>query len=137
MVLRSFDSKEVHKHNETFDFRVKLDTPLCLDGSWVVAMTEITMDKLKTSYRKQNFYVYSNICKESFVGPTLLPLLRKVYFTSTFGMIYDTPSYTPVNSKYIHDIHIYIKDDTDKIASYLTGDLTVTLHLKKLNYFQL
>lgn len=49
LVLRSFDSLQYHKDNKTYDFRVKLDKPLCLDGSWTIALTELTVSKLKTT----------------------------------------------------------------------------------------
>ena len=133
IVLRSTDCVDYYKDNNTYNFRVVLNKPLNLDGSWKVALTDFAFHNTKNFPRQESLYICSNICKDSYVGCSVMPLLRNVFFynKSDSSKTFDNPYYIPVKLGYVSEIQIYIIDRKDNLASFLDGPLTVTLHLKQ------
>lgn len=127
MVLRSSDSKSLHTNNKPWDFRIRLPRLLPLTIEWTVELTEISISKVIEDTFQNEIYIYCSICDESIVGEKVLPLLRRVYISNTGNTIFLKPYRIPIRFTDLTDIHIYIKDRKDKDASFLFGELTVTL----------
>ena len=133
LVLSSDDGKTFFPENTSFDFMVKLNRTIQLDGYWVVAVTEINVTDRIAAKENQELLVYSDICQDSFVGDTEKPLLRRAY-TETNNIIYSNPYYKPVKMGGLQQVHIYIKNRKGEKASFLKKKVTITLHLKKFPF---
>ena len=141
ILLRSTDSKEkYYPENQPFDFFVNLNKPLHLDeGHWLVGLTEITVLNW-TSKRTDciDVYICSSVCDASYVGDSELPVLRQISLQGdkkirTF--VFPQCHYIPVKGKDIQTIRMYIKDRNNESASFITGPVIVTLHLKPLPFW--
>lgn len=130
LVLSSKDIAKLHSNNTAYDFRVTLPRPLCLLGYWVVALTEFTVHDGEIA-KPTELYVCSDLCDDSVVGGNEVPLLRRVYHEKDGNTIFSTPYDVPLRIGQLHDIHVYIRDAENKPASFLKGQVTVTLHLKR------
>ena len=133
MVLSSYDGKDFFPNNTSHNCFVKLNRALQFDGYWVVALTEIGTSERA---QKDELFVYSDICQDSFVGSSEQPLLRRIFYedVNDKNIIYVNPYYVPVNLKDIQQIHIYIKDENGNDASFFKKKVTVALHLKKIPF---
>ncbi|OOZ36454.1 hypothetical protein BOW52_10770 [Solemya elarraichensis gill symbiont] len=127
-VLSSTDSKTRYPENESHDFRVYLSKPLDLRGEWTISLLEFSVASGKLP---SEFYVYCNLCDDSVVGETELPLLRRVCMKRAGTEIYSLPYAVPVKLGHATEVHVYIKDRDGAPASFLGGKVTVTLALKK------
>lgn len=78
IVLRSTDCVDYSKDNEKYNFRIKLIKPLNLDESWKISLTDKAFSNTKKIPRQEMMYICSNICKKSYVGSSVVPLLRNV-----------------------------------------------------------
>ncbi len=128
VTLASTDSVLYYAENKPSNFKVRLQSPLIVENNWLVGLTELQVHSDKVS----NIYIYSNICTSSFVGERKLPLLRRTavhegWINSQFGHIY----YIPVKQEQIEVIQLYINDENDKEAAFLTHTLYATLHIIK------
>lgn len=133
MVLSSSDGGDFFPNNKPHDFRVKLGRSLQFEGYWVVALTEInTSDRGQT----KELFVYSDICKDSFIGSSERPLLRRIFYEGKDqnNIVYDNPYYIPIKLTDIQQIHVYINDSNGQNASFLKGKVTITLHFKKFPF---
>lgn len=133
MVLSSDDGKLFYSDNKPFDFRIKLNRPIQLEGYWVLAITEFSTTERGA---KEEMFVYSDVCQDSFIGDSEQPLIRRISFNdkNSHIIIYENPYYVPVKLDTIQQIHIYIKDSTGQEASFLKKKVTVTLHFKKFPF---
>lgn len=133
-VVSSTDGTDFFSDNSPFNFRVKLNRNIQLDGYWMVALTEFTLNK--TNSFDKNLYILSDICQNSFIGNTEKPLLRRVMLNrkKNGNIIFYNPYYIPVRSGIMEHIHIYITDDEGSLASFLRQPVTVTLHFKKFSF---
>ena len=133
IVLRSTDCVDYYKDNKTYNFRVKLNKPLNLDGSWKIASTDFAFSSTKYFPRQESLYFFSNICQDSLVGCSSITLLRSVflYNKTDSAKTFANPYYIPVKIGYVNEIHIYITDHKNNLTSLLDGTSTVTLHLKQ------
>lgn len=134
VLVASTDGADFFSDNTPFNFRVKLNRTIQLDGYWVVALTEFTLNQ--TNSLGKNLYVFFDICQNSFIGTTEKPLLRRVLSErqNQRNIIFDNPYYIPVRAGMMEYIHIYIKDDDGSFASFLRKPVTVTLHFKKFPF---
>ena len=127
MLLKSSDSLDLYGNNKPYDFHVHLPRPLTLTGYWTVSLLEICM----FSNKRKDVYIYSNLCEDTIVGDKELPLLRRVYLKrSSPNEIFIYPYEVPTRLGQVHDVHVYIKDETGQEASFLREETTVTLELK-------
>jgi len=96
------------------------------------------MTEINTSNRGQTkeFFVYSDICQDSFIGASERPLLRRVFYEDTDqnNIVYDNPYYVPIKFREIQQIYVYISDCNGQDASFLKDKVTVTLHFKKFPF---
>lgn len=129
LVLSSEDGKTFHSDNMSFDFRVKLNRSIQLDGYWVVALTELSVSDLISHREKQELFIFSNICQNSIVADTEQPLLRRVVIENNQkNVIYENPYYIPVKLGDLQHVHVYITESKGEKSSFLKKKLTVTLH---------
>jgi len=84
------------------------------------------------------FYVYSNICAYSIVGPTVAPILRIVHCSGQYGQIteklFDKPHYTIVGLKETDFISIQVRDDAGEIVKFEFGKTIIKLHFRKRRF---
>lgn len=135
MILRSFDSIDVYPHNEPYDFRVHLETPLTLSGYWTVALTEFTILGHNPGLTSQpELFLCCNICDDNIVGGREIPLLRRIYAERTGNIIFQSTSAVHVSQGQLQDIHLFIRTDKNEQASFLKGQVCVTLVLRRLPF---
>ena len=131
MVLTSTDSANIHIGNKPHDFRVHLNTPLLLDGSWTVSLLEFSIKPKIKLKNPPDVMVFSNLCNDSIVGDGELPLLRRFYLGTQRNIIFTLPYEMPVRLGHVQDVHLYIKGANMKDASFMKGTVSVTVLLKK------
>ena len=135
MVLKSSDSPLFHPNNQPYNFRVHLPKPLNLNGVWTVSLLEFSLDPGQTKQQGlPEVFLCSNICEDTIVGDKELPLIRRVYLEKE-NIIYQCPYEVPIKLGQFQDIHMYIRDAKGSPASFLIGEVTVTLLLRKLPFF--
>ena len=133
MVLKSTDSTLFHPNNTTFSFRVHLPHPLNLDGAWTISLLEFSLDPGKTKQQVSlELFVCCNLCEDSIVGEREIPLLQRVYLEKQH--IYQNPYEVPMKLGHFQDVHVYIRDAKPSPALFLSGEVTVTLLLRKLPF---
>ena len=150
--LKSSDCSEYYPNNKPYDFKIHLNTTIDLNGYWKLGIAElftlssVTSEKCSASniqdklinhpivkYRYKPLYVYCNVCQFSSVNGTDQPLLRVIHPDGVYGWNdkFDPVYYFPVRVNELSDIHIYLKDDTNSPASFVTSDVWITLHLRR------
>lgn len=136
VVASSEDTKKLFSDNKPFDFRIKLNRTVQLDGYWVVALTEFSTAQRDDAGQHSELFIFSDICLDSFIGNDEQPLLRRIVFDNgkQNNVIYDNPYYIPVRLGGLQHIHIYIKDNKGQEASFLKERVTITLHFKKFPF---
>ena len=133
MVLNSDENLNIFPNNMTYRFRAKLQAPLLLKGTWVVALIDIktTCDIKIPPSQLYVYSVYSDICGDSIVDGVQRPLLRRILINK--GIVnkdFNSLWYVPVKFSEIRDIEIYINDKHNQCPSFLKDPLTLTLHFK-------
>ena len=134
MVLKSSDSPLFHPNNQPYNFRVHLPKPLILNGVWTVSLLEFSLDPGQTKQRGlPEIFVCSDICEDTIVGEREMPLIRRVYLDKQ-NIIYQYPYEVPIKLGQFQDVHVYIKDAKNASASFLSGEVTVTLLLRRIPF---
>ena len=134
MVLKSTDSPLYHPSNQPDSFRVHLPKPLILNGVWTVSLLEFSLDPGQTKQRGlPEIFVCSDICEDTIVGEREMPLIRRVYLEKE-NIIYQCPYEVPIKLGQFQDVHVYIKDAKNAPASFLSGEVTVTLLLRRIPF---
>ena len=134
MVLKSSDSPLFHPNNQPYNFRVHLPKPLILNGVWTVSLLEFSLDPGQTKQRGlPEIFVCSDICEDTIVGEREMPLIRRVYLDKQ-NIIYQYPYEVPIKLGQFQDVHVYIKDAKNAPASFLSGEVTVTLLLRRIPF---
>lgn len=82
-----------------------------------------------------DLYVCSELCDDTVVGEMELPLLRRVHARKTTNISYKIPYEIPLRLGHFGDVHIYIRDEHNEPASFLSGEVTVTLVFIRTNPF--
>ena len=84
-----------------------------------------------------NLYIYSNIVSEMIVGDVYAQLLKIVntrngaYGENVF-IRYENPDYVKLNSNYIKNIRINIKDSLGENFKFQSGNVLIKLHFRKV-----
>lgn len=142
---KSSDSSDYFPDNKYYDFKIHLDRPLHLQGYWKVGITEFftkasptktAIDKTgqsSTIFIRKPLYVYTDICSFSSVHGHEQPLLRIIHADSSYGWNdkFDSVYYFPVRVPEISDIHLYLKNDSGSLATFIDSDVWITLHLHR------
>jgi hypothetical protein len=71
--VSSEDGKDLFSDNQPFNFRVKLNRTIQLEGYWVVAFTEFTTTEQDDV--EKPLFVFSDISQNTFMGNNEQPLL--------------------------------------------------------------
>ena len=117
----STDSLEYHPTNSTWDFTIEL--PKTLFGSWKCALADITYGGYSGSV-----YVFTDICKQSYIKDTTLPVLRRV---SQSGEV-NNLNYITVTRRNIQRVRIYIRDTNLNTLPSSSDPVHCTLVLKPI-----
>ena len=138
MYLSSDDSHNVFRNNKAWDFKVRLPKILQLEGEWMCAILQVALttgNKEKQSLEK-HLYLCSDMCIESFVRDTQLPVMNEIVVNTTLPTrqhkVFDTPRYVHLSRVMLDEIRVYLKDGNLQSASLLQGCLNCTLHLVKV-----
>lgn len=132
VIVHSDESKKYFPGNKTCSFWTHFQSPLYLEGSWKVALVDINLTTT-TPKTKQNLYMYSDICGESFLDGEKENLLRvlRAQKVGNWSQSFDRAFYVPVTKSDIRDLEIVIKTGKGNTASFLTDRATITLHFKR------
>lgn len=105
--------------------------------TWSTDIKEQVVSEFNIDTRRgqRMLYVYSPIVADQFVGDTRVPLLRALpllkNIEDTQSIRYDNVYYLPLSRSNIHDIEIYITDDTGRFVPFENGRVIVVLHFRK------
>ena len=98
------DSKHVYKLNRPSNFTFDLPSVLTMDGTqWEVAVLDYTF---KSTF-KTPLYLLTDICEDSYIHGTLLPVLRRLD-TKTGSFVF--PQFIKVSKQEVQSIKIQVKD---------------------------
>ena len=91
-------------------------------------------------YRETNIHVYCDIVQSQIVGDKMAPLVAVVpcqKSTETYETLYAVENihYIPVQTKSFQNIKVHLRNSTDEPILFEHGRATITLHLRRLNYF--
>ena len=132
VVLKSNDSRNVYPSNKTYDFRVHLPKPLQFLGNWEVSLTEFTYQGAKKSVEPE-LLICCDLVDDGIVGDREEPLLRRVFLNRRLeNLIFEQPYAVHLKTGIFQDVHVYIKTFKHELASFLTGQVTVTLQFKRV-----
>ena len=81
LYVSSDDSLDLNTSNNAYDFTVNL--PKSITGDFVIALGEITY----TSH-EEDLYVFCDLCEDSYIKNTSLPILRSVTHIGEFTNLY-------------------------------------------------
>ena len=126
-------SKKCFNENTTASFRIKLPKQLKLYGRWEVALLEVDMPKLDSSYQSDHVDINTPLCDENIVNDALRPILRRIYkdqLKQVKHLSFTNPIYVPVNVIEVDVIHIYLTDASRAPPSFQPGPLYCVLHLR-------
>ena len=91
-------------------------------------------------YRETNIHVYCDIVQPQIVGDKMAPLVAVVPYqktTETYETFYAVENihYIPVQTKSFQNIKVHLRSSTDEPIPFEHGRAAITLHLRRLNYF--
>ena len=130
LVLKSTDSLSVYGGNRPCDFRVRLPRTLPLSGDWTIELTEFRNTTVQQTSDKEIF-VYCSPCDDTIVGDRQKPLLRRIVVEDNGNVIFLRPYRIPLRTNDLGNLHLYIRDGGDAEPSFLAGQSTVTLVLRR------
>lgn len=117
----SDDSLDFYPKNNSFDFTVNL--PHSISGNLFIALGEIYY----TSHG-EDLLVFCDLCEDSFIKGTSLPVLRSVSHTGEFTHLY----FHSVTRATIQRIRIYITNNNLETPSADIGPVTCLLIFKEI-----
>lgn len=139
MIVRSTHSLQYYPDNKGEDFRIHLKKTLSLKGKWVVSLSNIEYRiQQSAAFKTHNYWVHLNICQNSIVGDTSLPLLRRVPFPMSgevdvlIQQEFLQEHFIPVLHNETDLIHIYIFGDYDQRIAIHPYEVMCTLHFKQI-----
>ena len=119
--IKSSDCKSCYPNNSPCDFIYELSQPLY--GTYTIGLCEVFGTKLP-----KFFYVYCDICQETEMFGTRLPLLRCVSKKQVFNPMH----FIPIIENQVNRIHLYLRDDKNQNINPVGLDIRFTLEIKKL-----
>lgn len=132
--VKSSESDEFFANNKVYSFKVQLDYPLTLPGTWKVALLEFHATETSKSIIKADeaLYIYTNLVEESIVNGKRRPLLRRLEKNSKakWDFVFDNPFYVKLAKPEIREFQIYIKKEDGTDAAELVKPVYLTLHVK-------
>ena len=135
MYISSRDSTNYHPSNEASKFTVELSEPINLNGSWEVSLVDLIYFQGFNTSKPIFFIIYSDICEESFMNNTKLPILHRCYVgNETNKFVQESFSNNCYKRIKIHDIsriELNIKSETGNQVSFKQEPLWCTLHFRQ------
>ncbi len=131
LFLSSLDSHQLHPGNTPGDFTVELPQSMELKGMWECALVDFQLIGASVAY--DPFCLCTDICEESCVGDTQLPILRRLTLKGQKKdslVQFINLNYVRVNKDQINRIRIYIKSTKHHNFAVSSGELSCTLHLR-------
>ena len=90
-------------------------------------------------HRETNIHVYCDIVQPQIVGDKAVPLLAAVPYqkTETYEILYlvENIHYIPIQTKSFQKVKVLLRSSTNEFIPFEHRRATITLHLKRLNYF--
>ena len=128
LFISSSDSLSFHPDNKGSNFTVELPESVNLHGEWEAALC----DFYHNPEVNEILYVFCDLCDYSYIGNSLEPIIRKIYPNSTStDFQFSSNYYINVKNKNINRIKVYIRDVNFGFPSSVTGDIHLTLHLRR------
>ena len=127
--ISSNQSNNIFSLNTNSNFTIELPSLLNLNDYWEVALKEIWY---KSTEAKEIVDILTDFCNESLVNGNFLPILRRIYIKK--GLQYkcfDDSFYLPISRKQLKNISFYLKSSDNNYVSFLSGELNITLHLRR------
>lgn len=97
-----------------------------LQESWTVELSEIYATRINKTSKKELF-VYCDICDTSVVGGQYRSLLRHVVLDSNKNQIFPIPYPISLRIQEIEKLRLDIRDKDNNPATFLTGEVILTL----------
>ena len=128
LFISSQDAQDLHPENTSTDFTIELPRTYELTGDWEVALKEIEL-----RIKEDLVYICSDICEESYVHGTLVPILQSARRERKVNVVFQfiDPYYLPVRVSTLNKVRIIIRG---RDLKPLPKDKTVvycTLHLRQ------
>ena len=128
LFLSSKDSLSFHPNNKGHSFIVELPERVNLDGDWEIALC----DFYHNSEVNEILHVFCDLCDYNYIGNSLEPIIRTIYpNNSSSDFQFSSNYYISVKNKSLNRIKVYIRDVNFSLPSSITGDIHLTLHLKR------
>lgn len=131
LFLNSQNSKYMHSDNSGTDFTIELPKTYELNGHWECGLKEISVVS-----NEEKLYVCSDVCEESYVEDTMLPMLRVLYNIKKGKkkesyFLFNDPCYIKVKVDKLSRIRMFIRGS--QLQSLKTDNFTLycTLHLRR------
>lgn len=131
MFLSSEDCKGIYPQNTPQDFIVQLPERLRLQGSWSVALAEVTYPSDFKGVTPPWLHLEVDLCETSIVGDQKMSILRRLPSTAqhlTFNPLF----YIPMRHQEFDHVHVYIKEPSGATASFVSGLSCCTLQFVRL-----
>ena len=115
LVLQSDTSKLFYPKNNATHFRVKLSDRVIFSGQWVCGLVEIRVPAWNTeSVSDDPLYVTTSLVRDTIVGDTKLPILRRVFAnpifaTTSLTFLFDNVMYFPLNTHDFDEVEIQLR----------------------------
>ena len=132
LYLSSFDSSTLHVTNTWSDFTVELPLHRELTGSWECALVEFQLTEAAPVV--DPLCVCTNICQESCMGDTQLPILRCLSWKGRKReAVFDfpRPHYVAVKLNILERVRVYITSPHSMNEPFGSGRVTCTLHFRR------
>ena len=134
MVLKSTNSPLFHPSNQPDSFRLHLSQPLDLKGVWTVSLLEFTINTWQTKHYQWNSYLFTLISARILLLEIESFLNFSGFILESQNIIYQNPCEVAIKLRQFQDVHVYIRDAKNAPASFLSGEVTVTLLLRRLPF---
>ena len=133
--LSSDDSLDIYPKNSPGSFYSKFCLPIT--GKWEIALLQLQyINSYIQNIPPKNLYICCDICNESYLSNMKLPILRRIFNTSsqsgeTVEAEISNLIHVSNRCNYFDVIRIYILDENARPVIFSEGPLLLTLHLKE------
>jgi len=126
------ESDEIYNENTADDFTIDLTETFNLSGAYECAITYIYCEKKSSSGKNKLFYLFCDICIDSYIREQRLPILKLFDNRLKSDNNSVIQQYIPLKTNSFNKIRIYIRDHTLKpgTASGLKF-VSCVLHIRK------
>ena len=144
LYLNSSNSLDFYPSNSPGRFYCKLPQSLDLKGFWECSLLQIQFvnSYFAETVPPKNFYVCTDMCKESVLFERKIPVIRRISNVSGSELLNQTIEvdiknliYIPIICEYTDVICIYIVDDSGDPVVFSEGPVHVTLHFRQVKAF--